>query len=186
MPKKDTASKVFIALGSNLGCRLSNLNEAVARLDQHEHITRTSTSSIYETDPVDTPTPQAPYFNAVIEITTALTPLELLAECRGVEELLKRTRTVQNGPRTIDLDILLFGCDSVTTDRLTVPHPRMHLRRFVLEPLVEIAPSAVHPHLHQTASELLDALPPNGPMCRRLPIANWGPSLPVHALNRNP
>jgi len=115
-------------------------------------------SSIYETEPVEF-TAQPWFLNCVVELETDLTPQRLMAELLAIEQEMGRERTQKKGPRVIDLDILLFG-DLVTSSAdLTIPHPAMQERRFVLEPLVEIAPQVTHPRLKKTAKELLERLP---------------------------
>ena len=140
-----TASvRAFLALGSNLGDRLANLQGATARLGIEPGIRVRASSRVWETDPVGGPE-QPDYLNAVIEIDTELSPHELLAACARVETALARTRGVRWGPRTIDVDILLVGSLSVDDDDLTVPHPRMTERGFVLLPMLELEPDLVLP-----------------------------------------
>ena len=132
-------NRAYLSLGSNLGDRLDLLKKAVRMLDEHEAICVEAISSVYETDPVGV-TDQPAFLNIVSEITTSLTPEGLLQACRQIEENLDRVRVVRWGPRTMDLDILLYNHDNIETETLTVPHPRMHERAFVLVPLAEIAP----------------------------------------------
>jgi 2-amino-4-hydroxy-6-hydroxymethyldihydropteridine diphosphokinase len=101
---------------------------------------------------------QDDFVNAVVEIETGLSPDELLDQCRSIEEELGRVRTIRWGPRTIDVDLLLYGTVVIETPELTIPHPLLHSRRFVLAPLCEIAPQAFHPKLQKTASDLLREL----------------------------
>jgi 2-amino-4-hydroxy-6-hydroxymethyldihydropteridine diphosphokinase len=146
------APAVFVALGTNLGDRERNLARGVEGLrDRGLRITRAS--SVYETEPVGGPA-QGAYLNAVVRAETPLGPEEVLASCLDVEHGLGRVRGVRDAPRTLDLDLLLYGDAVVMTESLTVPHPRMHERRFVLVPLEEIAPAARHPVLGLTVSEL--------------------------------
>ena len=147
----------YIGLGSNLGDRAKNINEAVAMLDYSENVGVSNVSSLYETEPVGY-ADQGPFLNAVAEVKTTLTPRELLAKCMTIEEKLGRVRTVKWGPRTIDLDILLYADRVIDEADLKVPHPLMHEREFVLVPLAEITPDAVHPVLKKTIRELLDSL----------------------------
>ena len=116
-------------------------------------------SSIYETEPVEF-TAQPWFLNCAVTLNTDATPKQLLTVIVDIEQQLGRRRAQQKGPRTIDIDILLFGDQIVDDPGLTIPHPALHERRFVLEPLVEIAPGARHPVFKQTIRELRDALPP--------------------------
>ena len=129
----------YLSLGSNMGGRFEMLRQAVAQLVEHPAVTVTRISSLYETDPVGY-TDQEPFLNMVVQIETELTALALLDVCQTIEQNLNRKRLVRWGPRTIDLDILLYNQDRIETDRLTVPHPRMNERAFVLVPLLEIDP----------------------------------------------
>jgi|SRR5436305_818511 2-amino-4-hydroxy-6-hydroxymethyldihydropteridine diphosphokinase len=144
----------YLSLGSNLGDRRANMEQAITRLEQHGHVVLRS--SFYETEPVEF-TQQPWFLNCVIALETEETPDVLLSGLLEIERELGRVRDPgqKKGPRTIDLDILLFG-DLVThSESLTLPHPEMHQRRFVLQPLVEIAPHAFHPLLKLTAEEML-------------------------------
>lgn len=146
----------YIALGSNLGDREQNLRQALDHLAQVATVVRVS--SFLETDPVGGPEGQGKYLNAAAEITTDLDPVKLLQTLLGIEVKLGRVRTEAWGPRTLDLDLLLYGSQKVDIRRpdldLVVPHPRLHERAFVLEPLVEIAPLAVHPVFESTVRDL--------------------------------
>lgn len=148
---------VYIALGANLGDRKTTLNSAVRRL--HDLGEVTAVSSIYETDPVGF-ADQPPYLNAVVELSTDLSPFALLSGLQAIELVHGRERSFQNAPRTLDLDLLLYGEREIDTPQLTVPHPRMHERAFVLTPLVEIAPAVTIPGLNRSASSLLLDLQP--------------------------
>lgn len=132
-------NRAYLSLGSNMGDRLELLKKAVHMLNEHEAIQVEVVSSVYETEPVGL-TDQPAFLNIVVEITTSLTPVGLLRECQQIEENLDRVRVIRWGPRTIDLDILLYNHENIETETLTVPHPRMHERAFVLVPLAEIAP----------------------------------------------
>ena len=132
---------VFLALGSNLGDRNNHLESAIEELQKYAVLVQRS--SIYESEPVGFQE-QEPFLNMVCHVTTELLPLELLDTIQRIEIQLGRTRTFRNGPRTIDIDILLYGGHSIHTERLDVPHPRMSKRAFVLLPLAEIAPDVVH------------------------------------------
>jgi 2-amino-4-hydroxy-6-hydroxymethyldihydropteridine diphosphokinase len=155
---------VFLALGSNLGLNLgdreANLREAVRRLDS-DGIRITRRSSLYESAPQDL-LDQPWFVNAVVEIETSLFPMQLLAHAREIERQMGRQRVTPKGPRNIDIDILFYGRSVIATPQLEVPHPRIARRRFVLEPLAEIAPQFRHPIIGKTALEMLAALEPQG------------------------
>jgi 2-amino-4-hydroxy-6-hydroxymethyldihydropteridine diphosphokinase len=155
---------VYLSLGSNLGDREANLRAALARLSQLGEIT--AVSSCYETEPVDL-LAQPWFLNCAAAISTDRMPRQFLAALQKIEQEMGRKRTLPKGPRVIDLDILLFGSSVVDTLQLTIPHPAMHERRFVLEPLAEIAPEVRHPVFKRTVRELRDALPP-GQQVRRV------------------
>jgi 2-amino-4-hydroxy-6-hydroxymethyldihydropteridine diphosphokinase len=138
-----TEIRAFLALGSNLGDRLANLRRAVELLDATPGIRVDRTSSVYETDPVGPPQPD--YLNAVAEVHTTLTARRLLDACLYVEEELGRVREERWGPRTLDVDVLTFGDERIEEPGLTIPHPRMGERAFVLIPLRELAPDLVLP-----------------------------------------
>lgn len=145
----------YIGLGSNAGDSKTLVREAVSRLGRSTTVL--AVSSLYYTEAVGYPD-QDDFINAVAKIETDLPPRDLLDLCHAVEQEFGRVRTVRWGPRTLDLDILLYG-DEVSADpELTIPHPLMTERRFVLVPLVEIAPEAVHPLTKRTAKDLLDGL----------------------------
>jgi 2-amino-4-hydroxy-6-hydroxymethyldihydropteridine diphosphokinase len=154
----------YLSLGSNLGDRAANLSAAVARMDVAGRLL--VVSSFYETQPVEVPN-QPWFLNCVAAMETDKTPRELLQLALQVEAGMGRFRVRAKGARNIDIDLLLLGNCIVHEPDLKVPHPAMHLRRFVLEPLVEIAPDARHPVLGKTARELLAALP-EGQVVRRL------------------
>jgi 2-amino-4-hydroxy-6-hydroxymethyldihydropteridine diphosphokinase len=158
------AESVYLSFGSNLGDRATNLRAAIAQLNVAGRLL--AVSAIYETQPVDVP--DQPWFlNCVAAIETEKTPRELLQLALQVEATMGRLRMRDKGARKIDIDIVLFGDRVVNEPGLRIPHPAMHHRRFVLEPLVEIAPEARHPELGKTARELLAALP-GGQTVRRL------------------
>ncbi len=138
-------SFAVIGLGSNLGDRLANLSGAIADLGQVPGIKVLQVSPFHETEPVGGPPGQGMFLNAVVAIETALEPLPLLHVLQEIEARFGRERSVHWGERTLDLDLLLFDDRIIDTPELRVPHPRMHTRRFVLEPLVEVAPAAVDP-----------------------------------------
>ena len=144
---------VYIALGSNLGDRAENLRVAREKI-QSPHLKITRASSIYETEPrglLDQPW----FLNQVVEAQTTLFPRQLLARLLQIEREMGRRRVVANGPRIVDLDILLFGSLTIHAAGLEIPHPRMAERRFVLEPLMELAPLLRHPRSGSTIRELL-------------------------------
>jgi len=156
----------FLALGSNIGDREANLRDAVSRLASDDlRILRHS--SFYETSPQEL-LDQPWFLNAVVEIETSLFPLQLLARVREIERAMGRRRVTPKGPRNIDIDILFYGRTVMTTAELEVPHPRIAQRRFVLEPLAEIAPDLRHPVTGRTAHEMLAGLEPQG--IRRLDV----------------
>jgi|SRR5580700_8383070 2-amino-4-hydroxy-6-hydroxymethyldihydropteridine diphosphokinase len=162
--------RFYLSLGSNLGDRESNLRTAIGALGKLGEVT--AVSSFYETEPVEVV--EQPWFlNCAVALDSDQTPPEVLHEILALEKEMGRYRTQDKGPRNIDIDILLAGDAIVGTAELTVPHPAMHERRFVLEPLAEIAPGAMHPRLRKKISELLAGLPP-GPVVRRLGEAPSG------------
>jgi 2-amino-4-hydroxy-6-hydroxymethyldihydropteridine diphosphokinase len=163
--------RVFLGLGSNVGDRERNLEEALGRLDRRGFAT-TRRSALYLSEPVDAP-PQEWFVNAAAGGETALTPEDLLRECLAVERELGRVREVYHGPRTVDLDVLLYGDEVRAAPTLTLPHPRMHERRFVLVPLAEIAPDVRHPVLGRTAAELLRDCADRSKVERHRPAELW-------------
>jgi 2-amino-4-hydroxy-6-hydroxymethyldihydropteridine diphosphokinase len=148
---------VYLSLGSNVGDRAANLNAAIARLGAFGEVV--AVSSFYETEPVEFAA-QPWFLNCAVKLDTEKMPKQLLAAILDLEQEMGRRRVQKSGPRSIDIDILLFGNSIVDTQGLTVPHPAMHQRRFVLEPLAEIAPEVRHPVFKRTIRELRDALPP--------------------------
>ena len=148
-------TRAFIAVGSNLGDRQRYLDEAKKSLGKTLGVKILRTSSIHETHPVGGPV-QGKYLNAVWEIQTDLNPRALLERLLEIEKELGRERTQKNAPRTIDLDILFYDHRVVEEPGLTIPHPRLHERAFVLKPLGEIAPQFRHPRLKKTVHELLE------------------------------
>jgi 2-amino-4-hydroxy-6-hydroxymethyldihydropteridine diphosphokinase len=147
----------YLSLGSNLGDRRGNLNAALSRLQALGQLV--AVSSVYETEPVEL-TDQPWFLNCAVKLDTEKMPKQLLGGILGLEREMGRQRGQKKGPRLIDVDILLFGTSIVETQGLTIPHPALHQRRFVLEPLAEIAPELRHPVFKRTIRELRDALPP--------------------------
>lgn len=148
--KKQAGSVVYLSFGSNLGDRRAYIEQALEILCANSHIKVLKVSSIIETIPQGGPK-QGNFLNGVIAVTTTLTPAGLLGFLQSVEKKLGRKRTVRFGPRTIDLDILLWGDKIIRTKRLTVPHPRMFERDFVLGPLVEIYAGNIKSSLRTTS-----------------------------------
>jgi 2-amino-4-hydroxy-6-hydroxymethyldihydropteridine diphosphokinase len=147
------AQVVYLSLGSNVGDREANLRTAIAAL-AGAGVRARRVSSIYETEPVDYL--EQPWFlNCVVEGETELPALELLRALREIEARMGSKKLIAKGPRLIDMDILLCGQETINTPELQVPHPRMHLRRFVLVPLSEIAPGLRHPQWSGTVEKLL-------------------------------
>lgn len=151
---------VYLSLGSNVGDRAAQLREAQARLGAVGRVF--AVSSFYETEPVEF-TDQPWFLNCALALETSKTPQQLMSAILRIEEEMGRRRVQKKGPRSIDIDILLFDDvimnNAITAPELTIPHPAMHQRRFVLEPLAEIAPELLHPVFKKTVRELRDALP---------------------------
>jgi 2-amino-4-hydroxy-6-hydroxymethyldihydropteridine diphosphokinase len=160
---------VYLSLGSNLGDREKYLREAIARLRALGVIRQIS--AFYETQPVEVQNEQPWFLNCAVAMETELMPLEFLSRMLAVEQSMGRMRTEPKGPRTIDIDIVFFGNEVLDTPELTVPHPAMHQRRFVLEPLAEIAPGITHPVLKRTVRELLESLPADSGLVNK-PLPN--------------
>ncbi|MDT8862675.1 2-amino-4-hydroxy-6-hydroxymethyldihydropteridine diphosphokinase [Alkalihalobacillus sp. MEB130] len=149
---------VYIALGSNIGNRADHLEKAIAFLEDQMGIRVITRSSIYETNPVGYVDQQS-FLNMVVKVQTTLSARELLDVTQSIEQQCGRERDVRWGPRTIDLDILLFGEENMMLENLMIPHPRMWERAFVIVPLKEIHPTLYAEHLGQTIQEIYDGLP---------------------------
>ena len=148
---------VYLSLGSNLDDRAKNLSDAIAAL-ANPRVRVVRVSSVYETEPVGYL--EQPWFlNCAVQVETELGALELLRALRGIETQMGSKKLIAKGPRQIDMDILLYGNEVIDTPELQVPHPRMHLRRFVLQPLAEIAPDTQHPVSHLSIADLLARTP---------------------------
>jgi 2-amino-4-hydroxy-6-hydroxymethyldihydropteridine diphosphokinase len=147
---------VYLSLGSNVGDRQANLEQAIAQFATIGTVTQRS--AFYETEPMEV-TDQPWFLNCAVELDTELMPKQFIGAVLDVERSMGRKRIKKKGPRTIDIDVVLFGKSIVEMKGLTVPHPAMHLRRFVLEPMVEIAPEVRHPVFKRSMRELRDALP---------------------------
>jgi 2-amino-4-hydroxy-6-hydroxymethyldihydropteridine diphosphokinase len=146
-------ARAFLSLGSNLGDRAATLEAALRALEASGDVRILRRSSLYETAPMGK-TDQPEFHNLVVEVETTLGPEVLLDRCQDVERALGRVRKERWGPRTVDVDLLLYDRLTVTTERLIIPHPEMLRRRFVLEPLLEIAPGAILPDGTPIASHL--------------------------------
>ena len=152
---KKGAVTVFLGLGSNVGDREEYIEQALFLLEKNPNIDVIKHSSNFETEP-EGGGGQPLFLNAVIQAKTKLTPHKLLDVCNEIEATLGREREIEWGPRTIDIDILLYGDEIISDERLQIPHPLMHERLFVLKPMSEIAPKAIHPVLEKTFSVLCD------------------------------
>jgi 2-amino-4-hydroxy-6-hydroxymethyldihydropteridine diphosphokinase len=145
---------VYIGIGSNIGDKKANCEEAVARLCGISNIFVTAQSTLYPTRPVGGP-PQEEYMNGVVKIETDILPKKLLDTVKGIEEDMGRSSDEErNGPRIIDLDLLMYGDIRMDTDKLKLPHPRMHERYFVLKGLANMASGVIHPTTSKTIEEL--------------------------------
>jgi 2-amino-4-hydroxy-6-hydroxymethyldihydropteridine diphosphokinase len=163
---------VYLSLGSNVGDRRANLETAIARLGELGEVK--AVSSFYETEPVEFAA-QPWFFNCAVALETEMMPRRLLRSLLALEQSMGRRRLQPKGPRTIDVDILLFGNSVVDTRELVIPHPALHLRRFVLEPLSEIAGNVRHPVFKRTIRELRDALPHGTGAVKKLALADRPP-----------
>jgi 2-amino-4-hydroxy-6-hydroxymethyldihydropteridine diphosphokinase len=149
--------RIYLSLGSNIGDRAANLRAAIAAMPAAGVRVQRS-SSFYETEPVDY-LDQAWFLNCVVEAETKLGPLALLRALRGIESAMGSKKEFPKGPRLIDIDILLYGAETIDAPELQVPHPRLRLRRFVLVPFAELAPNVCHPQWSGTVADLLASTP---------------------------
>jgi 2-amino-4-hydroxy-6-hydroxymethyldihydropteridine diphosphokinase len=156
-PAGSWRERVFLSLGSNVGRRPDNLRKALRLLQSDPDIRVVGFSRLYSTTPVGY-TAQRKFLNGVLELRTRLSPHALLERLQAIEAAMGKSTPFRNGPRRIDIDLVLYGWSVVREGRLTVPHPRMHTRRFVLEPLAELAPRAMHPVLRRSLARLLAEL----------------------------
>jgi 2-amino-4-hydroxy-6-hydroxymethyldihydropteridine diphosphokinase len=161
---------VYIGLGANIGNREANLRMALRALTRMARVG--AVSSLYETDPIGSVRDQPAFYNAVCRIETGLEPEALLRFLKGIEhEIGRRPRSIEGGPRPMDLDILLYDDRIVASEDLTIPHARLAERAFVLVPLAEIAPDARHPQREQTIAKLAEVVGDSG--VRRIKDAGW-------------
>lgn len=151
--------RVFLSLGSNVGRRPDNLRRALRLLTAEPGIEVVGVSQLYSTPPVGY-TAQRDFLNGVVELRTRLKPRALMVRLQKIEARMGKSTPFRNGPRRIDIDLVLYGGRVIRERGLRVPHPRMHERRFVLQPLVELAPRLTHPQLRRTMARLLAAQPP--------------------------
>lgn len=152
-------SRAFLGFGGNLGKPLNNFRRAKHQLAEHPQVEVISSSPLYQTPPVGGPEGQADFLNAAIEILTGLSVLDLLQLCSQIEDNAGRVRDLHWGPRTLDIDLLLVDDLVMDVPLLTLPHPRLHQRHFVLLPLNDLAPQLKHPVFNETIGHLLDTLP---------------------------
>jgi len=151
-------STAHIGIGSNLGNREQTIARALEKLNNDPNVQVIAVSQRIATQAHGGPANQPDFLNAAVQITTTLTPEQLLSLLQKIENDLGRIRDEHWGSRTIDLDLLLFSDRIIETPQLKVPHPLLHTRRFVLQPLAQIAPATIHPQLQQTIQQLLDQL----------------------------
>lgn len=148
----------YLGIGSNLGDRARYIKEALEKLGNTKGIKASRISSIYETEPEGGPLGQGKYLNGVVEIKTSLSPEELLFECKNIEKDLGRKKILKDGPREIDLDVLLYDDLILNEADLVIPHPRMHKRAFALKGLVELVPDKIHPVLGESVMKIYEDL----------------------------
>jgi 2-amino-4-hydroxy-6-hydroxymethyldihydropteridine diphosphokinase len=148
-------AKAYVAMGSNLGKRQTAIRSALERLRQIAGVEVVAVAALRETEPIDAPVGSGRFMNSAVALETQLLPEELLVQLLRIERELGRTRDeVRNSPRTLDLDLLLYDTVVMNRPEIIIPHPRMHLRAFVLQPLAEIAPNVVHPTSGKTVQQL--------------------------------
>jgi len=153
-----TLSTAYIAVGSNLGDKQGNCEQGIAALTQTAGITVTAQAKLYKTAPVDF-TDQAWFVNTAVRVATDLAPWDLLTQLKRIESAVGRIKTdIRFGPRVLDMDIILYDDLIFKSDTLEIPHPRMHKRRFVLRPICDIDPTAMHPTLNKPVKVLLDGI----------------------------
>jgi len=152
---KKGATIAYLGLGSNVGDREEYVEQAVFLMEKNPHIEVIRRSTNYENE-AEGSSSQPPYINAAVNIRTTLSPHKLLEVCQEIEATLGREREIEWGPRTIDIDILLYGDEIISDEKLQVPHPLMHERLFVLRPMKEIASSVIHPVLEKTMDALYE------------------------------
>jgi 2-amino-4-hydroxy-6-hydroxymethyldihydropteridine diphosphokinase len=157
---------VYLSLGANLGDRRANLEKAICGLSTLGTVRRVS--SFYETEPVEVEGQQPWFLNCAVEMETECPAEDLVRRILALERDMGRERREPKGPRTVDIDILLFNQEVIISPDLRIPHPSMHQRAFVLAPLAEIAPGALHPVLRRTAQQLWESLPSDGAIVRKL------------------
>ncbi len=163
----------YLGLGTNLGDRIENLRLAVRLLSEDRVIRVCSAANLYETSPVGGPPGQSNYYNTVVGVATELDAPALLEHLLNVERRMGRVRAETNGPRIIDIDLLLCGGIVRDTANLTIPHPRLHARGFVLEPLAEVAPELRHPVIGETIRELRDRLSVGDSFVQKIDSFQW-------------
>jgi len=157
----------YIGIGSNMADPRQKCLEAIERIGRIEGCSVTSVSGLYLTEPIGVKE-QEWFINCAAGISTGLSPFDLIRNLLSIEDDMGRVRTIKWGPRIIDLDILLFGQDIINDEALSVPHPMMHLRRFVMAPMLDLAPDLIHPVLGMTMTELYREIPQDGQIVRRM------------------
>ncbi len=152
--------QVYISVGANMGDKLENCRNGIAAVADHPEMTLVSQANFYKTAPMDFKD-QDWFVNTAIGITTTLLPKALLIELQAIQSKIGRKKSaIRFGPRILDLDIIFYGDQTLKSESLTIPHPRMHLRRFVLQPLCDLVPDFVHPIFNKELKRLLNELDP--------------------------